>query len=284
MDGARVMELIRAQCSLGPRVPGTPAHEAGRQWIVGQMKALGLVVREEPFEARLALTGATVKGCRNLWGLPVADGPTSPAMILSAHWDTRPYADQDPSGRKPAMLGADDGASGVALALELLRELRASPMRAHLALAFWDAEDGGVNDQSDSWGLGARHAAEHPPAWVGRVAFGLNLDMVGGEGSHFRPETYSQHAAPWAVRQIWTIGRSLAPEFFEREGAQTMIDDHLPWIQRGIPFVDLIGWPFEYWHTAGDGPEHCDPKMLEAVGDVVHNFLLGEPWARAGAK
>jgi hypothetical protein len=275
-DGERAMELIYDQCNLGARIPGTPAHKAGQEWIKDQLKKRGLTVREQPFKVRLPLSGKDADAC-NVWGLPSADPPTSPTVILSAHWDTRPWADKDPSGNNPTLLGANDGASGVAMMLELARELRQTSLRDHLVFAFWDAEDAGIDTQEDSWALGARYAAAHPPAWEKGVVLGINLDMVGGEDLKLYPETFSMNSAPWAVKGLWTLGQGLAPDLFPMAPAQAVTDDHLPWVNRGVPFIDLVGMNYRYWHTAGDRPEHCSAKVLEAVGNAVANFLLNEP-------
>jgi hypothetical protein len=280
-DGERALALVRQQCALGPRVPGTPEHAQGRRWILDRLDELGLTAAQTTFTAHLALNNVNVEAV-NLWGLPSLSGPTSPALILSAHWDTRPWADRDPSGLNPPMLGANDGGSGVAVALEIARELRNSPLREHLALAFWDAEDAGVQYSADSWCLGARYAAAHPPKWVNRVALGINLDLVGGVDMKLRPETHSLEAAPWAVGGVWTIGLDLHPQWFANDRTTGYIDDHLPWIEAGVAFIDLIGLPYQWWHTAGDTPEHCSAAALAAVGEVVMQYIERGEWKQHG--
>lgn len=274
-DRDKAMALVREQCAFGPRVPGTSAHAQCRIWIRQQLETLGFKVSEEKFHTTQALTGAQVDGY-NIWGLPMADGATSPALVLSAHWDTRPWADQ--SGGKDSMLGANDGASGVAMALELARGLRQTALKDHLALAFWDVEDGGVNDRAETWAEGSRSAASHALTWTKRIALGINLDMVGGEGSQFKPEAYSLESATWAVKELWAMGRGAAPDLFLEGPVTPVVDDHLAWIQIGVPFIDLICLPWKWWHTVGDSPEHVSPQVMETVGNVLYNFLLAEPW------
>lgn len=279
LDGDRMIEMTWEQCKLGPRVPGTPAHEAGKQWIIGQIKALGMTVSEEPFPATLALSGKSVQAC-NLWGLPSADGPTSPALILSAHWDTRPWADHDPAGGQRPMDGANDGAAAVAAVLELARALRQTALAPHVAIAFWDAEDAGLNHDTDSWALGAQYAAAHPPAWIGRVKLGINLDMIAGEDLQLFPETWSRQAAPQAVDQLWRVGSRMAPAIFRTDNERTVVDDHLPWVRRGVPFIDLVGINYRHWHTTRDTPQNCSPRILGAVTDVVYNYLMQGGWKK----
>lgn len=279
LDGQHMLKMVYEQCNFGPRIPGTPAHEAGRQWIAAKIKETGLTLKEEPFTAALALNGKTA-GAVNLWGFPSADGPTSPALVLSAHWDTRPWADQDPSGSQPLMDGANDGAAAVAVVLELARALRATPLGPHVVVAFWDAEDSGVNDKDETWAIGAQYAAAHPPAWIGRIRLGILLDMVAGADLALYPETYSQRSAKGAVSELWRLGGKLAPTIFKNDDTRTVTDDHLPWIRSGVPFIDLVGINFKYWHTAGDSPEHCSPATMEAVGNVLYNYAIQGGWKK----
>lgn len=280
-DGRRAFELIERQCAFGPRVPGTPAHTQTRHWLIEQMKGLGYTVVEQPFQASLPLSGDRVEA-GNLWATPEAQGPARPAVLLSAHWDTRPWADEDPSGADPPMAGANDGASGVAAVLELARAIRELPVRSHVALALWDAEDAGRRGHEASWALGARHAAANPPVWIDRVTLGINLDLVAGAEQQLRPGAHSRRAAPEATHSIWRIGRDLAPRMFLDEPGRPITDDHLPWIQAGLPYVNLIGWPYPYWHTAADTPENCSPQALQAVGEVVYQYLIRGRWRSEG--
>ncbi len=280
-DGERALELIRGQCALGPRVPGTAAHEAGRQWIGEQLRGLGLEVVEQPFETVLPLTGQRVRAV-NIWGVPAGDGPTSPALVLSAHWDTRPFADSDPSGRNPPMLGANDGGSGVAMALELYRALGEAGPRDQVALMFFDAEDAGIERDHATWALGARRAAADPPDWIDRVALGINLDMVAGAELVLRREVYSERAAPAAVEELWRLGRQMAPARFSNQSIGPITDDHLPWIESGRAWINLIGFPYEHWHTAADGPENCSAATMQAVGEVVLRTIRRGGWRTGG--
>ena len=273
-----MVNMVYEQCNFGPRVPETPAHEACRAWIVGKIKDLGMTVQEQPFEAKLALSGKTVKAV-NLWGLPSADGPTSPALVLCGHWDTRPWADHDPSGRNPPMLGANDGAAAVAIVLELARALRATPLGPHVVVAFWDAEDAGLNNDNDTWAIGAQYAAAHRQAWIPRVRLGINFDMIAGADLELYPETYSREGGGRAaVDELWRLGTRMAPKIFFKDDTRTVTDDHLPWIRAGVPFIDLVGINYQYWHTAGDTPAHCKGSVMSAVAEVVYQYVVGEGW------
>lgn len=281
-DGDRAMTSIREQCALGPRIPGTDAHRLGREWIAARIRELGMTVREEPFGVRLPLTRQRVQAV-NLWGLPSADGPTSPAILLSAHWDTRPWADREQgNGRSATLVGANDGASGVAMALEVARNLRGSPLDGRLVLAFWDAEDSGVQNRLESWALGSKFSAANPPPWIDRVALGINLDMVAGEDLRMRRELHSLQSAPRAVDALWLLGAAMAPARFAQGEPIQIVDDHLSWIRVGLPYVNLIGYPYAHWHRAGDTPENCSADVMNQIGGVVEQYLLDGDWPAHG--
>ena len=277
------MAAIERQCEFGPRIPGSEGHAACRQWISQQIAEIGLTLWEQPFAARLAMNGAEAKAS-NLWGLPrgVADDSTDaatgpPLIILSAHWDTRPWADQEPAGRPTRpFLGANDGGSGVALALELARSLKDTPLFDQIVLVFFDAEDSGIQNVDESWCLGSQFAAANLPEWIGRVRLGINLDMVAGRGMKLYRESYSQEAQPGAMNRLWRIGRDLSPDIFVDATRGAIIDDHLAFIRAGVPFIDLIGLPYPYWHRLGDRPERCDPEVMRRLGMVLKEFIRAE--------
>lgn len=285
VDGERAMEDIRTQCSFGPRIPGTEGHAACRDWIKAQIAETGLVVWEQSFPATLPLTGAEVIGW-NIWGIPpgfvsemtdAADKLDDSIMLLSAHWDTRPVADNEPRGssREP-FLGANDGGSGVALALEIVRSLKGTPLEGRVALAFYDAEDSGVQKRPESWCLGSQYAAEHLPAWFSKVKLGINLDMVGARGTRLMKEGYSLEAQPREVERLWRTGRALAPGIFVDDVYGDVIDDHYAFIKKGLPYINVIGLPYEHWHRAGDKPEACDPRVMSQIGLVIVEFIKSE--------
>jgi glutaminyl-peptide cyclotransferase len=280
-DAARVIEDARTQCDFGPRIPGTPAHEAAKNWIRHRMESLGLEVWEQPFVADLALTGDRAQAW-NLWGAPPGmsagdDAGTEDIILLSAHWDTRPWADEEPPGRpRTPFLGANDGAASVAFVLEVLRVLRDRPSAGRLAVVFFDAEDSGIPGDSESWGLGAQYAVAHPPAWLGRLQLGINIDMIASPGVELRREGWSRHSAPDALDRLWRVGRDLAPMVFLDENRPGVIDDHLPFVEAGYRYINLIGLPNPHWHRLSDTPDNLDPVSIRRVGGVLLEFLRQE--------
>jgi hypothetical protein len=197
--------------------------------------------------------------------------------FISAHWDTRPLADRDggaDAGR--VFLGANDGASGVAVALGIARAAKATPLARRLVFIFHDAEDSGVEGKNETWCLGARFSAENLPPWFKRVRLGINLDMVGGKELRLAWEGYSLESDEHAVKRLWRLGAALAPRHFLDGPGGRYIDDHLPYIRKNIRVINLIGLPYPFWHRAGDRPEALDPRAMGRVGEVLLEFLKRE--------
>ncbi len=277
-DSKRAMADIKKQCDFGPRIPGTPGHIACRDWIKDEIQKTGLHVWEQPFKTDLALIGQTGVPAFNLWGLPAPletmDHLTTPFLVISAHWDTRPKADQekDPTHKEKPILGANDGGSGVAMALEIARAVKGTPLAQRLVLIFFDAEDSGIENRPTTYCLGAHYAAAHLPPWFKRIVNGVNLDMVAGKGIQLRREMASQIAAPHAVKLLWKIGRDLAPEIFLDEDMGKIVDDHLAFTNKQIPYLNVIGWGYPEWHTLRDVPESCDEQAMKKIGTVMLEF------------
>lgn len=280
IDGARAMADIKTQVAFGPRVPGTPGHAACRDWIKAELAAAGWTVWEQPFTTELPLAEVKSVEAVNIWGLPASDeelARTTETLIgISAHWDTRPFADRDGAGAKGAFLGANDAGSGVAVALGIARAIKGTPIAQRVVFILVDAEDSGIERQPETYCLGSKFAAGNPPAWFKRVKFGINLDMVGGRDLILRREISSEHAAPEVIARLWKIGRDLAPKIFINEPVGPITDDHVSFIEKGTPWVDLIGWGYPQWHTSLDLPASCDANTMKQVGEVLVEFLKRE--------
>jgi Zn-dependent M28 family amino/carboxypeptidase len=197
-------------------------------------------------------------------------GAESPVrLLLGAHWDTRPAADRDPdpARRDLPVLGANDGASGTAVLLEVARALAAEPPRIGVDLVFFDGEDSGVNDQPETFALGSqRFVADHPAY---RPSLVVVVDMVGRRGSRFLREANSDLLARPAVSTLWRIAADLGGEAFVDSAGPAMWDDHIAFLQAGIPAVDVIDPGDPAWHTTSDLPENCSEEVLAEVGRVL---------------
>lgn len=274
-EADRVIRGAEQQCSFGPRVPGTQAHVEARDWIAGQLRELGMEVTLQEFEGELALIG-TRETAWNIWALPAGYSVSSDTdmVVLSAHWDTRPYADEEPAGQPSTPFqGANDGAASVSFVLEVLRSIQDKPYANRVAAVFFDAEDSGVGGQMETWCQGSQYAALHPPGWLSRLRFGINIDMVGSPDLRLRKEGFSLESAPDVVHRLWRIGRDLAPDIFVDEARLPVIDDHLAFIREGYAYINLIGLPNPHWHRRSDRPENLSARSLAGVGEVVLEFL-----------
>lgn len=274
-DADRVIADAEVQCGFGPRIPGTEAHKRTRDWLAAELEAAGLHVEFQEFDTVLPLTGEKVVGW-NLLGAPAQFAPGD-AILLSAHWDTRPFADEEAGeSDRVAFPGANDGAASAAFVIEIIRSVRGTPLEHRLAVALYDVEDAGISGQMESWCLGSQHAAKNPPDWMGRIALGINIDMIAHPGVQLRKEAFSLGSAPGAVNRLWQTGRDLAPKVFLDQVRPPVMDDHVPFIREGYAYIDLIGLPNPHWHRVSDRPENLDRQSIQAVGLVLLEFLREE--------
>lgn len=276
-DADSAYAYVEKQVAFGPRVPGTPAHRACGDWLESRMRELADTVISQ----RVTLTAfdGTPLPARNILA---RFNPQAPSRtLLLAHWDTRPWADNDPNeeNRSKPVPGANDGASGVGVLLEVARQLRAGGSDAGIDILFVDAEDYGSTDVDDSWALGARHFVQHPPVEGYAPERAVLLDMVGGEGSTFAREYFSQHYAPQMLDAFWSAARDAGyASVFSNEMGPAITDDHLEFIKAGIPAIDVIAFSPEgtflpTWHTLQDDMAHISRETLEAVGTTLMYWL-----------
>lgn len=259
-DGARAYQDVKTQVAFGPRIPGTPAHAKTVEWIKQQLESAGWSVEIQQTE----LMGHPIQNIR------AYRGEAAPQIILGAHYDTRIYAsrDPDPARQTQPVPGADDGASGVAVLLELARTLPSDG--PPVWLVFFDAEDNGEIPGWD-WLLGSKAFVAgmkvKPKAMV-------LLDMVGQENLSIPMESYSD---PALRAEIWDTAAKLGyGSIFVPRTKYSIEDDHLPFINAGIPAVDIIDIDYPYWHTTSDLPEHVSARSLQIVGEVVSAWVQGQ--------
>lgn len=281
---------VAAQVAFGPRVPGTEAHRRCGAYLAAQLRACGLDVVEQ--RMTLAAYDGTALDGLNLIGRyrPEAER----RLMLFAHWDSRPYADaeSDPARRSTPIDGANDGASGVGVLLEIARLLQSEGLPAEgwgVDILFFDAEDYGVPQYEDydgnteeTWGLGAQYWARHPHTADYRAELGILLDMVGDRDAAFYRELFSQESAGKAVTELWQTAERLGyGRYFHNAMGGGLVDDHVFVIRhRRIPCLDVVdydperpkGFP-DAWHTHGDTMDRISRETLEAVGATLWELL-----------
>ncbi|MCS6896253.1 MAG: M28 family peptidase [Bacteroidia bacterium] len=264
---------IQRQLSFGMRIPGTSSHKTTGDWIVATLKRYGASVHEQV---------GTFKGTpvRNIIG---SFGPKEGKRVfLSAHWDSRPFADQDPEKPREPVPGANDGASGVAVLLELARLFSQKPLPYAVDIIFWDAEDLGREGVEDSYCLGSQYWISSPQPYPREsYVWGIHLDMVGARGAAFLQEGYSRKYAPRLVETLWQLAQQLGyGQLFPALPTEPIIDDSYYLSARGgIPVVNIIQRDplgrsfFPEWHTTRDDMSVIHKPTLQAVGELLVAFL-----------
>ena len=287
--------FTKAQCDFGPRDMNSRGHDLCGEWIVSKFKEYGCKVTTQT--ATLAGYDGTKLRSRNIMASINPEATTR--ILLCAHWDSRPWADNDPDSanwRKP-ILAANDAASGVAVMLELARIVRKSKdekaFNKQLGIDFvcFDAEDWGtpqwadVADNADSWALGAQYWSKNLPQGY-EARYGILLDMVGGVGAKFYREGMSMQYAPEIVKKVWRAAREVGfGSYFPKEDGGVITDDHVPVNQFAkIPTIDIIPYYADCqqssfgptWHTLADNMENIDKNTLKAVGQTLVQVIYKE--------
>ncbi|MDX1418592.1 MAG: M28 family peptidase [Rubricoccaceae bacterium] len=282
-SGARALALIEEQVAFGPRVPGTEGHAAMLAWLQERLEARADAVRLHPFTHPDARDSTRVWEGTNVVASFNLQPEGGRRVMLAAHWDTRPAADQDPdpARRGEPVLGANDGASGVAVLLEMARLLEETPPEVGVDLLFFDMEDlgddvppGADSAAANPFAIGSEaFAAAHPDY---RPAFGVLVDMVCDRDLRIPKEAYSRINAPEVLERVWAAAERVGAAAFLDEPGGPVVDDHLAFLRRGIPVVNLIHYPFpDAWHTTADVPEACSAASLEQVGETLVEVLYG---------
>ena len=287
--------FTKAQCDFGPRDMNSRGHDLCGEWIVSKFKEYGCKVTTQT--ATLAGYDGTKLRSRNIMASINPEATTR--ILLCAHWDSRPWADNDPDSanwRKP-ILAANDAASGVAVMLELARIIGKSKdekaFNKQLGIDFvcFDAEDWGtpqwadVADNADSWALGAQYWSKNLPQGY-EARYGILLDMVGGVGAKFYREGMSMQYAPEIVKKVWRAAREVGfGSYFPKEDGGVITDDHVPVNQFAkIPTIDIIPYYADCqqssfgptWHTLADNIENIDKNTLKAVGQTLVQVIYKE--------
>lgn len=268
----RAFEHLEAQCAVGPRNPGSPGHEAIREYIHDVLAASGGRVVEQTFRQFAPGLEDTV----TLTNLIATFGPSGKGgLLLGAHWDTRPWADRDPdpARRGEPILGANDGASGTALLLALAETFRDQPPDLPVTLVFFDGEDLGRESHSDEYLAGSRHFAALLTGALPEAA--VVVDMVASATMQLAVEEQSRAVFPELAALVEQLALEEHLTSFLPGSGPSVTDDHVPLIEAGIPTILLIDFRDPYWHTLGDRPEHCSARSLDQAGRLVELLVRG---------
>jgi len=284
-DKTNAYSKVREQVKFGSRVPNSEAHRKCRAWFKTVFESHGAKVVMQDFKPK-AFDGQ-ILDVMNI--IASHNHNAKHRIILAAHWDSRPFSDQDPDSlnRKTPVLGADDGASGVGILLEISRIIHENPLKnLGIDIILFDCEDYGQDGgQMESWCLGSQYWASHLHIAGYKADYGILLDMVGAKDATFCKDYYSLQFAPKVVEKVWRIANEehLSNFFIEKNG-EPIIDDHI-FVNKDaqIPMIDVInrpltsktGFPY-HWHTQKDNMDAIDPATLDAVGRVLVKLIYLE--------
>ena len=278
-DGARALERVKHQVAAGSRVSGTPGNAAVRDWIAAELSRLGGRVERQAFQD-------TVAG--QVWPIVNVIGRFGPAsarrIALYAHFDTRPWCDEDhdPAKQKQYCPGANDAGSGVAVLLEVAEQLHAKAPAVGVDLVFLDGEDFGRTTQPDEYGRGSLGYARRlpPPGDPARPVAGFLFDMVGDRDLEIWDEANSAQRATNLVGLVHEAASATDARHFKRGVRYTLIDDHIPLLDAGMPAVDIIDFDYPAWHTSRDLPDQVSPESLAEVSRVASWIVYRSALAR----
>lgn len=282
-------QYIQAQADFGPRVPNTVAHQECGEYLAKKLEQFGAKVYNQ--HAELVAYNNTILKARNIIGAYNPD--SKKRVLLCAHWDSRPYADEDKDETKhqSPILGVNDGASGVGVLLEIARQLQQQAPTIGIDLIFFDAEDYGTpyfykgQHKKDTWCLGSQYWGRAPHVDGYNARYGILLDMVGGKNATFYQESFSKRTAGSQVKKIWDTAKRLGyGSFFPQKAGSEVTDDHIyVYNLRQIPCVDIINYDpksdtgfGDFWHTQDDTMDIIDKGTLNAVGQTVLEVIYNE--------
>lgn len=281
--------FVAKQVAFGPRIPGTPAQEKCAEWLYAKLKSYtpNVVLQDVKVEV---YNGKQVP-CKNF--IASFNPEMQKRILLCAHWDTRPWSDQDSLDKKSAFDGADDGGSGVGVLLELARLLSVQKTNVGIDLAFFDVEDYGppywdtraAEEKPTQYCIGTQHWADYPHVNNYRAYFGILLDMVGAKNAQFPQEGLSLKYAPSVVKKVWDTAQDLGfGNYFSYSKTSAITDDHA-FINsiNGTPCIDIInmdrtsGTGFaKHWHSQKDNMSIIDKSTLKAVGQTLLQVIYTE--------
>jgi hypothetical protein len=276
--------FIKTQCDFGPRVPNSKGHIACGDYLVKKMTSWADTVIVQ--KGVVTAYDGTRLNFRNI--VATFNPKNKNRILLFAHWDTRPWADKDEKDKDKPIIGADDGASGVGVLMEVARLLKLNKIELGIDIIFFDAEDygkeGGGSEAEDTYALGTQYWTKnlHVPGYTAN--YGILLDMVGAKNAQFRYEGLSYERASNVVLNVWNTAESLGySNYFLRQDGGWVTDDHVYVNEMGIPAIDIINSDLssrngfaKHWHTHADNMDVIDKNTLRAVGQTLMSVLFRE--------
>ena len=277
-DKGNAFRYLVEQCEFGPRNPGSNGYKQCLDYLQNTLSGFADTILLQPFVLDDFVNEKSYDLTNIIARFKVG---ASQQLLIGAHWDTRPWADEDPDTEKrnDPIIGANDGASGVAVILELARILNASPPPIGVTLVLFDGEDMGRSGTPKSYAQGSLAFAKDLP--IEKPDEAIILDMIGDAELHIPIERYSYQQNRQLVKKLWSLAKGLSLDAFESRIEYSIYDDHVPlWAEAKIPAVDIIDFNYpnsytNYWHTTQDLPEHCSAESLGQVGTLLVHYIYG---------
>ena len=276
-DENSAYQFLLDQCDFGPRNPGSEGYNNCKQYLIKTLDSYSDTVFTQPFvindidDTQYDLDNIIAQYNIN----------SNSHLLLGAHWDTRPWADSDLNIEKhnQPIIGANDGASGVSVLLELAKIFHYNPPPIRVSIVLFDAEDMGRPGVPKSYARGSQFFAKNLP--IEKPDEAIILDMIGDKELHIPIERYSYQQNKDLVKKLWSLANKLNLEAFESRIVHTIYDDHVPlWQEAKIPAIDIIDFNYpnrysNYWHTSQDTPDNCSAQSLGQVGNLLVHYIYG---------
>ncbi len=286
-DAVSSFAYLKKQCDFGPRNPGSKGYNDCKAYLVEELRKTCDRVDLQNFtytdkkDTNNKYHGTNIIASTNL------DPKKKKRVLICAHWDTRPWADRDPNpaNHETPILGANDGASGVAVILEIARLVKGQPLDIGVDFILFDLEDLGDHnyesrpDSLNPYCIGSEYFAKNNKTYF--PTYAILLDMVGDKNLDLPIEQNSFAQAKEIVNKVWDAGKRLEKPAFRRAVENSVMDDHIPLLRIGIKAIDIIDFDYpddsnRYHHALADIPENCSPESLKQVGDVLLEVLYTE--------
>ena len=275
-DEDSAFNWLEKQCEFGPRNPSSKGYFDCKDFLIQNLNGYSDTVFIQNF-TYTELRENNTYDLSNIIAEFITDSEKH--ILLGAHWDTRPWADQDlnPSNRFTPILGANDGASGVAVLMELAKMFNSDPPPVNISIVLFDGEDMGIEGIPNSYAKGSQYFAKNLP--IKKPDFGIIIDLIGDRILEIPIERNSYRVAPNLVNELWDLAEKLELPAFQKRLGYDIYDDHIPlWEFAGIPTIDLIDFNYpnqtvNYWHTLNDIPQNCSSESLDQVGQLLTNYI-----------
>ena len=277
-DGNNAYQYIVEQCNFGPRNPGSTGHKEFAIFLEKYLLEFTENVTVQDFNYIEHITGVERRG-KNIIAQFNIDAENR--LLIGAHWDTRAFSDEDSDekNRSLPILGANDGASGTSVLMELAKIFSQNNPPMGIDLVFFDAEDVGISGKPKTYAMGSEYFSKNLP--IKKPKNAIIVDMVGDKYLQIPIERFSYQINPTLVKEIWSLADELNLSAFEYRIGYEIYDDHVPlWENAQIPAIDIIDFDYpnlfyNHWHTQNDLPENCSPQSLQQIGTLLLNYIYG---------